>query len=124
VTLIPLRCTLPLAQHNNTKIVDLDPLKNTPHFSATHRKFLSKSIQDYTCYRTNLKSIQDEKSYLTLFDQTQSLSNLNFSKSQSLEKLKSVFLYLIKVVVCYQILTNYSLHLKIGQSIKNWSVNS
>ena len=36
VTLIPSRHTLPLAQHNTTKNVDLDNLKNTQHFSASH----------------------------------------------------------------------------------------
>jgi len=47
-----------------------------------------------------------------------------FLLSKISEKLKYVFLYIFKDVVCYQILTNYSLHLKIGQSIKNWSLNN
>jgi len=59
VTLIPSRHTLPLAQHNTTKNVDLDNLKNTQHFLASHTEFL-QSTKDYTCYRKDLKSIQDE----------------------------------------------------------------
>ena len=42
VTLIPSRHTLPLAQHNTTKSADLDNLKNTQHFSASHTKFLQR----------------------------------------------------------------------------------
>ena len=35
---------------NTTKNVDLDNLKNTQHFSASHTEFL-QSTKDYTCYR-------------------------------------------------------------------------
>ena len=52
VTLIPSRHRLPLVQQNNTKNVDLDPLKNTQHFSAIHTKFLS------TIYRITLVTEQ------------------------------------------------------------------
>ena len=42
VTLIPSRHTLPLAQHNTTKNADLDNLKNTQHFSASHTDFFQR----------------------------------------------------------------------------------
>ena len=42
VTLIPSRHTLPLVQHNNTKNADLDPLKNTQHFSANTQSFFQQ----------------------------------------------------------------------------------
>ena len=42
MNLIPSRHTLPLVQHNTTKNANLDPLKNTQHFSAIHTEFLSK----------------------------------------------------------------------------------
>jgi len=107
VTLIPSRHTLPLVQHNNTKNADLDPLKKTQHFSAKHTKFLSTDTKDYTCYKTNMKSIQDENPISHSLINAISKQFSTFQKSQSLEKLKYVFLYIFKVVVCYQILTNY-----------------
>ena len=41
-----------LGQHTNTKIADLDPLKNTQPISAnTETKTCFTEYKDYTCYR-------------------------------------------------------------------------
>jgi len=126
VTLIPSRHTL-LSQHTNTKIADLDPLKNTRQISTnTETKLVQQSTRITLVTEDNLKSIQEE-SYSTHFDQI-----TNSKQSQLFEKLKnsikkssvlhkSVFLNLFKDVVCYQILTNslitfndWAKHLKTG----------
>ena len=97
-------------QHTKSKIVDLDPLKNTQPISAnTETKLVQQSTRITLVTEDNLKSIQAE-SYSTHFDQSQTLSNLNSLKnSKTLFKillLKYVFMNLFKDVVCYQILTN------------------
>jgi len=97
-----------LGQHTNTKITDLDPLKNTQPISAnTKMKLVQQSTRITLVTEDNLKSIQAE-SYSTHFDQSQTRSNLN-SLKKSYSKTythKSVFLNIFKDVVCYQILTN------------------
>jgi len=68
VALIPSRHTLPLVKHNNTKNADLDvaqqistlPLVKHNITSQQTYKVSFKDTKDSTCYRTNLKSIQDE----------------------------------------------------------------
>jgi len=56
-----------LGQHTNTKIVDLDPLKNTQPISAnTQTKLVSQSTRITLLTKDNLKSIQAE-SYSTHF---------------------------------------------------------
>jgi len=99
-----------LGQHTNTKIVDLDPLKNTQPISTnTKTKLVQQSTRITLVTEDNLKSIQAE-SYSIHFDQSQTLSNLSYLKnSKTLFKillLKTVFLNIFKNVVCYQILTN------------------
>ena len=112
-----------LGQHTNTKIADLDPLKNTHPISAnTETKHVQQSTRITLVTKENLKSIQAE-SYSTHFDQSQILSNLNSLKNSYSKTYfhKSVFLNIFKDVVCYQILTNsfiafndWSKHLKTG----------
>ena len=54
-----------LGQHTNTKIVDLDPLKNTQPISAnTETKLVQQSTRITLVTEDNLKSIQAE-SYST-----------------------------------------------------------
>ena len=102
-----------LGQHTNTKIADLDPLKNTQPISAnTETKLVQQSTRITLVTEDNLKSIQAE-SYSIHFDQSQTLSNSALWKTQKLLVktcqrfiVKSVFLNIFKDVVCYQILTN------------------
>jgi len=75
-----------LGQHTNTKIVDLDPLKNTQPISAnTETKLVSHNTRIKLVKEDNLKSIQAE-SYSTHFDQSQTLS-----KHSSLTNSKTLF---------------------------------
>jgi len=76
-----------LGQHTNTKIVDLDPLKNTqPISTTTETKLVSQSLRITLVTKDNLKSIQAE-SYSTHFDQSQTFSNLSSLKnSKTLSK--------------------------------------
>ena len=70
-----------LGQHINTKIADLDPLKNTQQISAnTEMKLVSQNTRITLVSKDNLKSIQAE-SYSTHFDQSQTLSNLSSLKN-------------------------------------------
>ena len=46
----PFKTHTSVGQHTNTKNVDLDPLKNTQHFSANTQRFLFNKYKDYTCY--------------------------------------------------------------------------
>ena len=72
-----------LGQHTNTKIADLDPLKNTQPISAnTQTKLVQQSTRITLVTEDNLKSIQAE-SYSTHFDQSH-----NSKQSQLFEKLK------------------------------------
>ena len=48
----PLKTHTSLGQPTNTKNADLDPLKNTQHFSANTQRFLFNKYKDYTCYRS------------------------------------------------------------------------
>jgi len=83
VTLITSRHTL-LGQHTNTKIVDLDHLKNTQQISAnTETKLIQQSTRITLITEDNLKSIQAE-SYSTHFVQI-----TNSKQSQLFEKLKN-----------------------------------
>jgi len=91
VTLIPSRHTLPLDNTNSTKNVDLDNLKSTQHFSASHTEF-SQSIKGLHLLQNDLKSIQDENPIPHSLDQKQSQSKLQLFKSKIIEKLKSIFL--------------------------------
>ena len=80
-----------LGQHTNTKIADLDPLKNTQPISAnTETKIVSHSIRITLVTEDNLKSIQAE-SYSTHFDQSQTLSNLSSLKNSENSIQKSCF---------------------------------
>jgi len=73
-----------LGQHTNTKIADLDPLKNTQPISAnTETKLVQQSTRITLVTEDNLKSIQAE-SYSTHFNQI-----TNSKKSQLFEKLKN-----------------------------------
>ena len=76
-----------LGQHTNTKILDLDPLKNTQPISAnTETKLVFQSTRITLVTEDNLKSIQAE-SYSTIFDQSQTFSNLSsFKNSKTLSK--------------------------------------
>ena len=57
-----------LGQHNNTKIADLDPLKNTqPILANTETKLVFQRTRITLVTEDNLKSIQAE-SYSTDFD--------------------------------------------------------
>ena len=68
-------------KHTNTKIVDLDPLKNTQPISAnTEMKLVQQRTRITLVTEDNLKLIQ-AKSYSTHFDQSQTLSNLSSLKN-------------------------------------------
>jgi len=56
----PLKTHTSLGQHTNTKNVDLDPLKNTQHFSANTLMFLSIDTRITLVTEANLKSIQEK----------------------------------------------------------------
>jgi len=92
VTFIFSRHTLPLAQHNTTKNDDLDPLKNTQHFSASHTEF-SQRTKGLHLLQKDLKSIQDENPIPHFLDQNNLKAKFNSFKSQISEKLKSIFFY-------------------------------
>ena len=77
----PLKTHTSLGQYTNTKIADLDPLKNTQQISAnTQRKLVQQSTRITLITEDNLKSIQAE-SYSTHFEQSQTLSNLSSLKN-------------------------------------------
>jgi len=75
----PLKTHTSLGQHTNTKNADLGHLKNTQHFSANTQSFFQQ-IQGLHLLQNQIWNQYKRKSYLTLFDQTQSLSNLNSFK--------------------------------------------
>ena len=87
-----------LGQHTNTKIVDLDPLKNTQPISANiETKLVLQSTRITLVTEDNLKSIQAE-SYSTDFDQSHKLNNLSSLKnsktlSENLSKIDSEICY-------------------------------
>jgi len=56
----PLKTHTSLGQHTNIKNADLDPLKNTQHFSATTQEVLSTDTRITLVTKTNLKSIQEK----------------------------------------------------------------
>jgi len=62
--------------------------------SQFHTQSFFKVQKDYTCYRKDLKSIQDENPIPNSLDQKQSQSKLQLFKSKINEKLKYVFLLL------------------------------
>jgi len=74
---------------NTTKNLDLDNLKNTQHFSASHTGFL-QSTKALRLLQKDLKSIQDENPIPPILDP----SKLQLFKSKISEKLKYVFLLL------------------------------
>jgi len=56
----PLRTHTSFGQHTNTKNADLDPLKNTQHFSANTQRFRSTDTRITLVTEANLKSIQEK----------------------------------------------------------------
>ena len=126
VTLIPSRHTLLLVNTPTLRMLILIPSRTHNTSQQTHKVSFNR-YKDYTCYRMNLKSIQAENPSSHSLIKSQSLSNLSFfsfAKSVSCEKPKSVFLFVKQSCLLSHLNKLYSLHLKIGQSIKNWSVNS
>jgi len=86
----------PLKTHTSfgsalTNNVDLDNLKSTQHFSASHIEF-SQSTKGLHLLQKDLKSIQDENRIPHSLYQSNLKSKLQLLKSQISEKLKSVFL--------------------------------
>jgi len=84
----------PLKTHTSFDLVQT-PLRmlilttsRTHNTSQFHIQHFHKVHKDYTCYREDLKSIQDENPISHSLDQ----SNLQLFKSKISEKLKSVFL--------------------------------
>jgi len=69
-----------LAQHNTTKNADLDNLKNTQHFSASHTEFL----QRYKGLHL-LQKISENPISHTLFDPSNLKANFNSSKAKSVK---------------------------------------
>jgi len=102
--------TLDYLQHHQRS--DLDPLKTHTYFgsaqtplrililttyrtyntSQLHTQSFFKVQKDYTCYRKDLKSIQDENPISHSLDQNNLKSNLQLFKRKISEKLKSIFL--------------------------------
>ena len=80
----PLKKHTTFGQHTNTKNADLDPLKNTQHFSANTQTNLFNRIQGLHLLQKKIWNQYKQKSHLTLFDQSQSLSNLNSLKNRNL----------------------------------------
>jgi len=76
---------------NTTKNADLDNLKNTQHFSASHTEFL-QSTKGLHLLQKDLKSIQVENPIPHSLDPSKTQSKLELFKSKISEKLKSVFL--------------------------------
>ena len=57
----PLKTHTSVSQHTNTKNADLDPLKNTQHFSAKHtNKLVQQNTRITLVTEANLKSIPAE----------------------------------------------------------------
>ena len=82
----PLKTHTSLGQHTNTKNADLDPLKNTQHFSANTQRFLSTDTRITLVTEENLKSIQEKILAHTLW-------SISISKqSQLFKNSKFVFL--------------------------------
>ena len=67
----PLKTHTSLGQHTNTKNVDLDPFKNTQHFSTNTQRFLFNRYKDYTYYKSN-SEINTSRNHMS-----HSLINLN-----------------------------------------------
>ena len=85
-----------LGQHTNTKIVDLDPLKNTQPISAnTQTKLVSQSTRITLLTKDNLKSIQAE-SYSTHF-----WSITNSKQSQLFEKTQNLYSKNLVTQICF-----------------------
>ena len=126
MTLIPSRHTLLLANTPIPRMLILIPSRTHNTSQQNTQINLFNRIQGLHLLQ---KQIYKQKSYLTLFDQSQSLSNLNSLKNSKtcvkILLLKYVFMNIFKDIVCYQILTNLFIAFKkIGQSIKDWSAIS
>ena len=123
-----------LGQHTNTKIADLDPLKNTHPISATTQKriLIQQSTRITLDTEDNLKSIQ-AKSYSINFDQSQTLSNLSSLKNSKLlrktcqKKLKSQICFSEYIQRC-SLLSNLNKLLncikRLVKAFNDWSVSS
>ena len=77
---------------NTTKNADLDNLKNTQHFSASHTEFL-QSTKGLHLLQKDLKSIQDENHIPHSLDPSKLKANSNSSRAKLVKNSNLFFFY-------------------------------